>query len=175
MAYIYLQFRDYMRDFVYHVWGAGRDDGAIAFPRKSTEHDLLYRLLVPKPADAVDPAPGTWNVKLLVPDYRNKPSDRFCYLTQAGAKALEDSCATLEATKLASYVRSLIDNLMTERKMTAESAVDIINWKIQTRAWMDCNGIGIDSEDTIYKQVMRMLKYYREAQILESSEENPKK
>lgn len=168
MIYIYLTFRDYMRDFVYHVWGSGRDDNAIAFPRKSAEHDLLYRLLQPLPPGEVPVAPKTWNVKLVVPDYRNKPPEKYCYLTATGVRALEDSCATLEAVMLTSHVRSLVENQMADRNISAERAIDIINWKIQTRAWMECHGIGIDAEDTIYKQVMRLLRYYREIHLIES-------
>ena len=174
MMYLYLTFREYMRDFVYHVWGADRDDNAIAFPRKSAEHDLLYRLLQPMPV-GVDPVPKSWNVKLVIPDYRNKPPEKYCHLTVSGERALEDSCATLEAVMLTSHVRSLIENQMSDRNISAERAIDMINWKIQTRAWMECHGISIDSEDTIYKQVMRLLKYYREIHLIESPQEIPVK
>lgn len=174
MIYLYLTFREYMRDFVYHVWGSDRDDNAIAFPRKSAEHDLLYRLLQPMPVGA-DPVPKSWNVKLVIPDYRNKPPEKYCHLTVSGERALEDSCATLEAVMLTSHVRSLIENQMADRNISAERAIDMINWKIQTRAWMECHGIGIDSEDTIYKQVMRLLKYYREIHLIESPMEIPVK
>lgn len=174
MIYLYLNFRDYMRDFVYNVWGTDRDDNAIAFPRKSAEHDLLYRLLQPLPAGA-DPVPKSWNVKLVIPDYRNKPPEKYCHLSASSVRALEDSCATLEAVMLTSHVRALIENQMSDRNISAERAIDMINWKIQTRAWMDCHGIGIDSEDTIYKQVMRLLKYYREIHLIESPQESPQK
>ena len=171
MIYLYLSFREYMRDFVYHVWGADREDHAIAFPRKSAEHDLLYRLLQPLPPGTDPVIPKSWNVKLAIPDYRNKPPEKYCHLTAAGERALEDSCATLEAVMLTSHVRSLIENQMADRNISAERAIGMISWKIQTRAWMECHGIGIDCEDTIYKQVMRLLKYYREIHLIESSQD----
>lgn len=169
MSYLYLRFKPYLRDFVYHLWGAGREDHAIAFPRKSTEHDLLYRLLQKRPADAPEGAPDGWNVKIFVPDYNNKPSDKFNYLSAHAAASLEDSCATMEATMLTSFVRSLVENTMANCVVSAERAADMINWKVQTRAWMDVHGIDLESEDTIYKQVMRALTYYRDIHLIEDN------
>lgn len=175
MAYLFLKFKPYLRDFVYNLWGEGREDRAIAFPRKSTEHDLLYRLLQRRPADVPEAAPDDWNVKLFIPNYTNKPSDKYNYLSAYSAASLEDSCATMEATMLTSFVRSLVENTMSNCMVSAERAVDMVNWKAQTRAWMDVHGIDLDSEDTIYKQVMRALSYYRDVHLIENNSVRNKK
>lgn len=141
MYYVYIKVKPFVREWLYHHFG-----NPVVFPARSAENATIRRFLTRLPDGETPDTGSDGNVRVAIPDSKQKPVVTYNYLTPYGKEAVVEA---IEDT-----FRRQMWNDLNDLRDTGCSLLTAV------KAWCEQNGISTQYDYTIKMRYQRMREAY---------------